>query len=199
MFQARSLHPNEFDLSLPVLTGLGISEIPSFSPRPVLPPPCGQSLCPLTHLSMQGHYMSFSSRNPRGEMPWLRASWTLFSTIKAHKLCSGPQVVLCKRVTDVSREGEGGRVWALMISSNPASLLPLNSASSHASDPSGVPGSGAALSTSLSSSLSPFETPAVSRKDKHVSPMKRYHFSDDTLLAPISQAQILCMHFDLLL
>lgn len=140
MFQARSLHPNLTSATcLPVLTGLAFQRS-QVSPRAMLPPPRGQFLCPLTHLSMQGHYMSFSSRNPLWEMPWLRGLMDfIFPTIEAHKLCSGPQVVLCKRVTDVSREkGRRGGVWAL-ISGNPASLLPLNSASSHASDPSGVP------------------------------------------------------------
>lgn len=135
--------------SLPVLTGLAFQRS-QVSPRQSSPP-CGQSLCPLTHLSMQGHYMSFPRKEPPVKCHGYEASWTLFFNNQS------PQTVLwtprsysCKRVTDVSEKGRRGGVWAL-ISSNPASLLPLNSASSHASDPSGVPGSGAALSTTLSS------------------------------------------------
>ena len=124
---------------LPVLTGLASqrSQVsPSSSASSTTWPVSVYSLaCPCkdtTWLFPQG-------APTKWEMPWLLSLMDfIFPTIKAHKLRSGPQVMLCKCVTDVSGEkGRSGGVWVL-IRGNPTSLLPLNSANSHASDPSGA-------------------------------------------------------------
>ena len=117
MFQAQSLHPYLTSHLSPSAHRAGISEIPRLPPRPMLPPPRGQFLCLLTHLSMQGYHMTFSSRNPHqvGSAWLLSLVDFIFPTIKAHRLRSGPQEALCKRVTDVSREkGRRGGAWVLI-------------------------------------------------------------------------------------
>ena len=111
MFQAQSLHPNLTSHLSPSAHRVGISEIPSF--------PLVQcflhhvaSFCLLTRLSMQGYYMTFSSRSPHqvGNAMVTKPHGLYFSNNQS------PQTALwtpgntlqtcCRRV---KREGKEGR------------------------------------------------------------------------------------------